>query len=148
MAKEELFHFRPLGWWLTRVGTFAVRRGETDRAALRRAEELLRAGAVVMVFPEGHRSDSGGAQAARAGAVLLASRTKTPILPCGITGTEQLRTRSYLSRPRVVIRVGEPFMVGSGARGAERRAASEQLMRRVVALLPPRYHGIYADGES
>src|SRR5579871_5757789 len=68
MAKEEIFRIKPLGWWLRQSGSFSVRRGESDRAALRTAEELLRAGGVVMIFPEGHRSESGGAQAARAGA--------------------------------------------------------------------------------
>jgi 1-acyl-sn-glycerol-3-phosphate acyltransferase len=155
MAKEEIFAFKPLGAWLRWTGTFPVRRGAVDRKALREAEDLLRAGEVVMVFPEGHRSATIGAQAARAGAVLLASRVNVPILPVGIAGTEQLRLRGeplhlaqvarrLRSRPRVSVRVGPPFMAGSD-RTVGRKAGTDELMRRVIALLPPAYRGVYAE---
>lgn len=155
MAKEEIFAFKPLGTWLRWTGTFPVRRGLVDRKALREAEELLRAGEVVMIFPEGHRSATMGAQAARAGAALLAGRVGVPILPVGITGTEHLRlrgeplqaTRRLLSRPYVSVRVGPPFLVGSD-RAAGRKSSASEVMRRVIALLPPAYRGVYAESEA
>jgi 1-acyl-sn-glycerol-3-phosphate acyltransferase len=152
MAKEELFAFTPLATWLRWNGTFPVRRGAVDRKALREAEDLLRAGKVVMLFPEGHRSATIGAQAARAGAVLLAGRAQVPILPVGIAGTEQLRLRGaplqaarrLFSRPEVEVRVGPPFTVEND-RGSGRRSGADEVMRRVIALLPPAYRGVYAD---
>jgi 1-acyl-sn-glycerol-3-phosphate acyltransferase len=153
MAKEELFRFGPLGWWLLHSNTFPIRRGESDRAALRHAEKLLRAGEVVLIFPEGHRSAGTGAQAARAGAVLLARRTGAPIVPVAIAGTERLRLRQlpghsrreWFTRPNVTVRMGEPIQLGAHATGSARRAGAELLMRRIIALLPPAYHGIYAE---
>jgi 1-acyl-sn-glycerol-3-phosphate acyltransferase len=152
MAKEELYAFKPLGAWLRWSGTFPVRRGVVDRKALREAENLLRAGEVVMIFPEGHRSATTGAQAARAGAALLAGRVDVPILPVGITGTEHLRLRGeplqiarrFLTHPTVSVCVGPPFSVHSG-RTSDRKAGAEEVMRRVAALLPPAYRGIYAE---
>jgi 1-acyl-sn-glycerol-3-phosphate acyltransferase len=156
MAKQELFDVKPLGWYLALAGSFPVRRGENDRTALRHAESLLRDGGVVMIFPEGHRSDTAGAQAARAGAVLLASRTNSPIVPVGITGTEHLRLRGapggsrwdVLSWPRVTVTVGHPIWLDGATKGHARKEAADLVMRRIVALLPPSYHGVYAEREQ
>jgi len=152
MTKEELFR-GPLGWWLRSGGGFPVRRGEVDRAALRVAEDMLRAGKVVMIFPEGHRSQGTEMQAARSGAVLLASRVGCPIVPVAIAGTERLRLAGppgdtlarVLSRPRVRVRVGEPIAMGEAQRGRGRQVAADLLMRRIVQMLPPAYHGVYAE---
>lgn len=152
MAKEELFR-GPIGWWLRTGGAFPVRRGEVDRLALKVAEDLLRAGKVVMIFPEGHRSQNAEMQAARSGAVLLASRAGCPIVPVAIAGTEQLRLGGspgemlarVLGRPRVRVRVGEPIAMGAGQRGRGRQVAADLLMRRITQMLPPAYHGVYGE---
>lgn len=152
MAKEELFRWAPLGWWLRQTGTFPVRRGEIDRSALKQAEDLLRAGEVLMIFPEGHRSGSASLQAARSGAALLASRTGCPIVPVAIAGTENLRFHrlhgqvvpGILTRPRVMVRVGQPISLDTTGRGHGRKAAADLVMRRIVSMLPPSYHGVYA----
>jgi 1-acyl-sn-glycerol-3-phosphate acyltransferase len=153
MAKEELFKLKPLGWYLQMAGSFPVRRGEADRSAIRYAEELLRRGEVVMMFPEGHRSKTTGAQAARAGAVLLATHTNSPILPVGISGSESLRIKRLpntllhlpADRPTVNVSVGEPIYLGSRGRGAGKKQATDLVMRRIVELLPQAYHGVYAE---
>jgi 1-acyl-sn-glycerol-3-phosphate acyltransferase len=153
MAKEELFGVPALGLYLRLAGSFPIRRGAPDREGLRRAEELLRAGEVIMIFPEGHRSRATGAQEARTGAVLLAARTNSPIVPAAITGTERLRlhqppaeiARGFLSRPEIRMRLGEPFAVARGGGSSARKAAADQVMRRITALLPAEYHGIYAE---
>jgi 1-acyl-sn-glycerol-3-phosphate acyltransferase len=155
MAKEELLRVPLLGGWLRRCGVFPIRRGEVDRAALKYAEDLLRAGRVVMIFPEGHRSTTAQLQEARAGAVMLASRTGCPILPLAIAGTEQLSLRGdggwsrllRLRRPLVQVWAGELITIGARSRGAERKEAADKLMRQIVSLLPERYHGVYADRE-
>lgn len=152
MAKEELFRGL-VGWWLRSGGAFPVRRGEVDRVALKVAEDLLRAGHVVMIFPEGHRSQNAEMQAARSGAVLLASRAGCPIVPVAIAGTERLRFAGppgetlarVLSRPRVRVRVGEPIAMGAGQRGRGRQVAADLLMRRITQMLPPAYHGVYSE---
>ena len=57
MAKVELFQKEPIiGYLFALSGAFPVRRGMGDRLALREAERLLNDGAVVGMFPEGHRS--------------------------------------------------------------------------------------------
>jgi len=89
MAKRELFR-GPLGWLMRKCGSFPVVRGAPDRAALRHAIELLKAGKVVVIFPEGTRSENGRLKAAEKGFSLIAKQTGATIVPVAIEGTEKM----------------------------------------------------------
>ncbi|MFS8543960.1 MAG: 1-acyl-sn-glycerol-3-phosphate acyltransferase, partial [Limnochordales bacterium] len=89
MAKHELFHNRALAWLLDRVGAFPVRRGQADRQAIRRALELLAAGKVVGIFPEGTRSETGELQDVQGGTALLALKSGAPVVPLAVLGVER-----------------------------------------------------------
>ncbi len=90
MAKIELFK-GPLRWLLVRLGAFPIRRGESDTEALDTAAAILRAGGLVVVFPEGTRVEQPDALGApRHGAGRLAIETGVPIVPAAITGTSHL----------------------------------------------------------
>src|SRR6266496_1985379 len=54
MAKSELFWW-PLGAFVASAGACRVRRGERDTEAVAMAVELVKAGEVVVMFPEGTR---------------------------------------------------------------------------------------------
>jgi len=101
MAKIELFK-GPLRWLFLRVGAFPIRRGESDADALDTAAAILRAGGLVVVFPEGTRVEEPDALGApRHGAGRLAIETGVPIIPAAITGTSHL-WRGALPRLRRV----------------------------------------------
>ena len=87
MAKNELFHGWA-GWLLTYVGQIPVDRREVDRRAIDRAVQVLRAGDVLAVFPEGRRA-GGEVARARGGAAYLALVTGAPIVPVAILGTRE-----------------------------------------------------------
>ena len=138
MAKKEVFK-PPWGLIFTNAyGAFPVRRNELDRRALRDAECVLRQGGVVGMFPEGHRSHGHGLQRAFGGAALIARRSKAPVLPVGISGTEAV----FRTRPRwpICVRVGNAFEVRTGCPLDESTA---DLMRHIADLLPPQYQGVY-----
>jgi 1-acyl-sn-glycerol-3-phosphate acyltransferase len=90
MAKRELFDIPVLGKLIAFAQAFPVDRDAPDRAALKRAEELLKAGQIVVVFPEGRLSQSGELQPILPGALMLALRAKVPVIPVGIAGTNQV----------------------------------------------------------
>ncbi len=148
MGKVELYSNPVLAWLWLQLQSFPVRRGEVDRAALRHAEDLLKSGRVVGLFPEGHRSRDGAMQAAQPGIALIARRTGAPILPVAITGTEHLmppalwRWRPW-RRPTITITVGAPFTLPSHSGRGDYAALTEHIMARVAALLPPAYRGAY-----
>lgn len=90
MAKVELLT-GPRGRLLLRLGAFPVRRGAADAEAMETAREILNAGGVVVVFPEGTRVDAPDALGSpHHGAGRLALETGAPIIPAAITGTAHL----------------------------------------------------------
>ncbi|MGH2587591.1 MAG: lysophospholipid acyltransferase family protein [Dehalococcoidia bacterium] len=146
MAKQELFDSRG-GIFVRWFGSFPVRRFEADLAALRQAQSILKEGGVIGMFPGGHRSDGGGMGPPHPGTALIALRTGVPLLPVGITGTEAIRTaKVLLQKPPIRVVIGEPFVLPADRRitAEQVRAGTEEIMRRIAALLPPRYRGVYA----
>src|SRR5438552_3821077 len=90
MAKEELFVTPILAPLIRLCHAYPVKRGTADRAALRRTEELLRHGQVVVIFPEGQVSPDARFQPLKPGLALLALRTGATVIPVGLLGTERL----------------------------------------------------------
>lgn len=86
MAKEELFHIPILKSILPGVNAFPVKRGMSDRDALRRAIKLLKDGEVVGLFPEGTRSKDGTLGKGFSGAGFFALRGDANVVPCAIIG--------------------------------------------------------------
>ena len=149
MAKVELYRNPLLAWLLAHLNAFPVRRGEADRTALRRAEELLRSGRVVGLFPEGHRAPDAAVQPSKGGIALIARRANVPILPVAITGTHFLLPQALLDwrpwrRPAVTITVGEPFTLPPSTGRADYNALANLIMGHVAELLPPSYRGVFA----
>ncbi|PLT28318.1 lysophospholipid acyltransferase family protein [Peribacillus deserti] len=86
MAKEELFNAPLLKSILPNVNAFPVKRGMSDREALRKGLSLLKEEKVVGLFPEGTRSKTGELGKGLAGAGFFALRSKAHIVPCAIIG--------------------------------------------------------------
>src|SRR5919201_218093 len=93
MAKSELFR-TPLAPILRAGGAFKVRRGEGDVEAMRTAAELVRAGEIVVMFPEGTRQVKGlrkkHVARAHTGAARIALSAPAPLVPAAIGGTDRL----------------------------------------------------------
>jgi 1-acyl-sn-glycerol-3-phosphate acyltransferase len=84
MTKVELLQLPLAGEFLRMTGTFAVRRGESDRDALRVARWLVREGHVVGMFMEGTRQKFGYPGPAHSGAAMVAMQESVPVVPCAI----------------------------------------------------------------
>lgn len=90
MAKEELFKAPVSGAWIRSVGSFPVRRGAADRRALKCAIDMLNEGGAVCLFPEGTRSIDGKLQEPELGIGMIALKTRAPVVPVAIMGTDKV----------------------------------------------------------
>ncbi len=144
MAKEELFRSRFSGYFIRRFGAFPVHRGRFDREAVRQAEQTLAQGRMLVMFPEGHRrGQEGYTPAGYVGAALIAMRTRAPVLPVGITGTEAIKGwQWFFRRPRITVNIGPVFHLDA-AKGPGERARLEKdtrlIMQHINEQLPAAY---------
>ncbi len=111
MGKEELFQVPVLKQIIRGVGAFPVRRGAADRAALKHAVSLLKTGGVVLIFPEGTRSEDGALRPAEKGFALIARQTGAAIVPVAIEGTERMLPKgaTFIRRSHVTVTIGPPL---------------------------------------
>ncbi len=151
LGKQEALDWPLIGLGLHLNAVIGIRRGAADLEAFRAARDVLDAGHVLAVLPEGTRSPTGALQPAKDGLAILAMRTGATILPVGLANTDRFWPRGQ--RPQfggsVTMRIGEPFLLPPAASGAERRhgqqAATELIMTRIAELLPARQQGAYAE---
>ena len=106
VAKVELFERRWQAWFLSRLGAFPIRRGESDEESVETARMVVERGGTVCIFPEGTRIRSGALASPKRGVGRLALQTGAPVLPTAVIGTEGVR-RGWRIRPRKVkVRIG------------------------------------------
>jgi 1-acyl-sn-glycerol-3-phosphate acyltransferase len=132
MAKVELF--KPvLGTLISWGGAFPVRRGEGDEGAIDTAVERVRAGDVVVIFPEGTRKEKGlikrHQSRPRTGAARVALRSGAPLVPAAIGGTDRLLRLGPLK-----VAYGPPVDLSDLAGEEEREAAKEATDRLMDAI--------------
>ncbi|MFQ5491244.1 MAG: lysophospholipid acyltransferase family protein [Phycisphaerae bacterium] len=93
MGRDTLFRHWFGGGFLRMVNVFPVKRGTGDVGAIKEALRRLKAGAVLVTFPEGTRSPDGRIRPVQGGIVAIARRAKCPIVPTIIEGAYDIWPR-------------------------------------------------------
>ncbi|MBZ9644173.1 1-acyl-sn-glycerol-3-phosphate acyltransferase [Streptomyces sp. PSKA30] len=136
LVKKEAF-VGPLDPFLTRIGQLKVDRDTTDRAAITRALDVLSAGGVLGIFPEGTRGE-GDFAALRAGLAYFAVRSGAPVVPVAVLGSSERQGRLIKGLPplrhRIDVVFGEPFEAGDGS-GRRTRTALDEATERIQKQL-------------
>jgi 1-acyl-sn-glycerol-3-phosphate acyltransferase len=148
MAKDGLFSSAAISRFIRALGAFPIGRNQLSRQSLKQAITTIKEEKVLVMFPEGGRSDQGRMKKASPGAFMLAIKLKTPILPIAINGTQQINSfKDLLKRPCITVTIGEVFYPNATNGKIKEQAAelADVTMERIASLLPPRYHGYYAD---
>ena len=153
MAKSEYFRKSGLRWLFTAYHAFPVVRHTADRAALHRSFDLLKAGHVLVIYPEGTRVDAGVLATPEPGAGFIAQKAECPVLPVALTGTAACLPKGAIwpRRVPVTVRFGRPFLVPQRRANGERishEEASDVIMLAIAELLPPEKRGRFNDVEG
>ncbi|MGM0522743.1 MAG: lysophospholipid acyltransferase family protein [Bacillota bacterium] len=86
IAKEELFEKKWLRKLLSSINVFPIKRGMSDRGALRKALGILKKDQGLVIFPEGTRSKTGQLGKGLSGVGFFALRSQATVVPCAIIG--------------------------------------------------------------
>lgn len=153
VAKAEYFDHRLTRWIFRHTGQIPLRRGSptSAREAVAAASAVLAKGGLVGIYPEGTRSLDGMLHRGNLGPARLAAASGAPIVPIGLTGTEDVqRPSERVPHPfrSVGVKFGQPRRVSAidvATNKQHLRSTTDTIMRDIAALSGQEYVG---DGVS
>ncbi len=145
LAKASLFKVPILGFLLPKVGQIPVfRGGKSNEEPLRAAKEFIKAGQVVVVFPEGTltRDPQLWPMRGKSGAIRMAAELGVPIVPAAhwvvhkVLGNYNLRFRPNPFH-LVKVKIGDPIQLSIGTNPTTEQVnqATEMVMNKVAVLV-------------
>jgi 1-acyl-sn-glycerol-3-phosphate acyltransferase len=124
VAKQEAHDNKLIGPFIRIFGTSSIRRGESDREAIRVMREVVRRGDALGMFPEGTRQEREPGPVLP-GAAMIAVQEGVPVVCGAIHGSQDWRLGNF--HP-VSVAFGDPFDVSQHPRNSKGyRAASEEI---------------------
>lgn len=152
MPVAEKYKDHPLWGAIGRAANAVwLNRFEADYAALRQILDRMKQGGMLVIAPEGTRSKTEALQEGKMGVAFLAAKSGYPVLPVALTGTEDrgvVENLKHFRRLKIKVIAGDLMEIhipaGKGREQAMRQATDE-IMCRIAAILPPKYRGVYAD---
>lgn len=135
MARDTLFHHPLLRRLIVWLNAFPIKRGAADVGAIKETLRRLKAGRLVVTFPEATRTADGSIGPMHAGVILLARKAGVPVVPCAILGAFEAWPRQA-RRPGlhpVIVAYGPPLTPQTLAALSDEDCIQEA-RRRIVAL--------------
>jgi len=132
VAKIEAHRIPGLGQLIRAFGTRSVRRGESDREAVRAMRDVVREGHALGMFVEGTRQRSGVPGEAKPGAAMVALQEDVPVVAAAIHGTQDWRPGNF--HP-VSIAWGEPMRFDGLPRGGKGYREASTLIQNEIHRL-------------
>ena len=132
LAKVEAHRVPGLGPLIRTFGTLSVRRGESDREAVRLMRQVVRNGDALGVYVEGTRQRSGVPGHVQPGAAMVALQEDVPVICAAIHGSQRWKVGNFAP---VSIAWGEPMRFEGLPRGGKGyREASQQIEDELFRL--------------
>lgn len=132
MAKIEAHRVPGFGAFIRSFGCFPVRRGESDREAVRTMRRIVADGKALGLFVEGTRQRSGVPGEVMPGAAMVALQEGVPIVPVAIHGSQWWRPGS--TQP-VSVAWGEPIDLAGLPKGGKGYKEASGLVQAEIRRL-------------
>lgn len=138
MAKESLFKIPILGRAMRMADCVPINRSNREAAiaSVREAEQIIRRGHHMIVYPEGTRSRDGRLLPFKKGPFYMAMETGVPVIPITLLGTETL-----LPKGKLLVKPGEVMIVFHPPIDPKQYADRDELMlavrESIAGSLPP-----------
>lgn len=138
VGKKELSRIPVVGAAWEKVGNIAIDRSDQQAAidSLKRADELMREGRTIIMFPEGTRSPTGEMGRFKKGAFVMAIKSQVPVLPVAIAGTRRIMKKGSwrMTTGTATVIVGRPIETG-GLTLKDRNRLSRECRETIEGLL-------------
>ncbi|WP_134772274.1 lysophospholipid acyltransferase family protein [Ornithinimicrobium flavum] len=156
LAKSEYFTGKGLKGWISRewfegVGSIPVDRDDTRaaQASLDLALAHLRSGGAFGIYPEGTRSRDGRLYRGRTGVAWLALEAGCPVVPVGLSGTQDIQPVGSRLPRRAKVRVEFGPAIPVAGRfdgvpsGRARRELTDEVMAAILGMTGQEWAGEY-----
>lgn len=140
LSKKEHFEKTIDRWIHEWLGAFPIDRSRPSKESLINVVKLLNNNEVVLIYPEGTRSEDGQLQAFKPGVLFIQQKSRVPIVPAGIKDAHKVLPRGK-TLPRLAtmgLRFGESIHFerqGEKIRGQQRQEQLQQLHDLVKSLM-------------
>ncbi len=123
-----------MGWAMSASGYIPVDRGDRKKAyeAFNKTVEKIKEGCSIIIFPEGTRSEDGEIGPFKKGSNLIASRSKSPMVPITIIGSGDIIKKGSASITPGPIRVIISPPVEPGTDKKENEAVLESIRETII----------------
>lgn len=152
-VKAEIFRSKDLrsrivSWFLYSIGMVPMERGggRASAESLQAISDVMAAGNVVAIYPEGTRSPDGRLYRGHTGVARMMLSNNAPVIPVGVIGTHTVKRFGipWVHRPLVII--GKPlhFPEYVGAKNIKvHRYVTNSIMRKIQELTGQDYVDVY-----
>jgi 1-acyl-sn-glycerol-3-phosphate acyltransferase len=153
VAKAEYFEQRKTAWFFKSMGQIPMKRGggPASERALEAAKDVLEAGGLFGIYPEGTRSPDGRLYKGRTGVARLALQTGAPVCAVAMLGTREAQPIGQV-KPNfftpVTIRIAKPLHFDRYRQRADdpltARQITDEIMFELRSLSGQEYVNQYA----
>lgn len=134
MSKSELFKNPFVAWFLTHLNAFPVKRGQNDTTSIDYAENIIKRGWVLGMFPEGTRNHSGKPGKPKSGVAFISKATNADVLPCAIYSDSGYKSGTLLTVRFGKLIKNEEFGFSEEGSHTEIKNAAKRVMSEITEL--------------